>query len=86
MKCIEGWPVDDGRLVANEHTLGILKGVDDHCTCVAQAYLEDGMVIAAPPALTYGSVVVAEFGEMADNWEGAGDFWNAFDYGNVGGR
>jgi len=54
--------------VADEHTLCIVKGINDHGSGIAQANLEDRLAIPAPPALTYGSMVVAEFGKMPNDW------------------
>ena len=60
MKSVEGRSVDNSRLVADEHTLCIVEGINDHGSGIAQANLEDRLAISTPPAFTYGSMVVTE--------------------------
>ena len=85
MEGVEGRSIDNSRLVADEHTLCIIEGINDHSSGIAQANLEDRLAVSAPPAFTYGSMVVAEFGKMPNDWESARNFWNAFYSGNIGG-
>ena len=85
MEGVEGRSVDKSRLVADEHTLCIVERINHHGSGIAQANLEDRLAIPAPPAFTYGSMVVAQFGKMPNDWKSARNFWNAFYSRNIGG-
>ena len=49
MECVEGGAIDDGGLVADEHTLAVFEGVYYYCSCISEADLENGIVVFAPP-------------------------------------
>jgi hypothetical protein len=70
--------------VADEHAFAVVERVDDYGACIAQAYLEDGLMVLPPPFLADGCVVRAEGKEVSCYWEGARDFGDAFDERDVG--
>jgi hypothetical protein len=84
MKGIERWTIDDCRLVSDQHAFRVIEGVDNNCASVSKTDLEDGVPVFAPPGLADGGMIVAKFEEMPSYGEGARDFWDAFDIGDVG--
>lgn len=70
--------------MAYEDPFDIVEGVEDYCSGVAEANLEDGMTVLFPPLFADRGVVVAELQEVPKEGYGSGDFWYAFDVGYVG--
>ena len=60
MKGVQGGSINDCRLVADEHLLYIIKGVDDHRSGVAEADLEDRLIVLTPPFLADRGMVLAQ--------------------------
>lgn len=83
MEGVQRGAVDDGGLVPDEHALGVGEGVHDDGARVAEADLEDGGTELPPPGFADGGVVGAELEEVPGYGEGAGDFGDAFDVGDV---
>jgi hypothetical protein len=71
-------------LVADEHAFAVVERIDNHGAGVAQAYLEDGLMVLPPPFLADGCVVRTEGEEVSRYWEGARDFGDTFYEGDVG--
>jgi hypothetical protein len=67
MEGIQCRPVDNSRLVPDEHLLGILKRIDYDRSSVAQANLEDRLSILAPPTFAHCGMVRAQLLEMAED-------------------
>lgn len=53
MEGIQRRTVDHGRLMPQHHLLAIIKAVHDNRASVAQADLEHGLLVLAPPSLDY---------------------------------
>jgi hypothetical protein len=47
--------------VSEEHFLAVVEGVDNDGSRVSELDLEDRVLVLAPPFLTAGCVVLAEF-------------------------
>ena len=86
MERVQSWSVDNGRLVADKHAFAVIERVDDYSTGVAQSYLEDGLMVLAPPFFADRCVVRTKGEEVSCYWEGARDLRDAFDEGDVGCR
>jgi len=83
VECIEGRPVDNGGLMTDQHSLCIVEGVHHHSSSIAKADLKDADMILPPPRFTYRCMVIAEFEEVAGNWQSTRDFWYAFDVWDI---
>lgn len=53
MKRVKLRAVDDGRLVAEHHSLAIIEAVDHHGPGISESDLENGVFVFPPPFLDY---------------------------------
>jgi len=61
MKCVQLGAIYYGVLIAKEHLLAVVKGVDHHGAGVTQLDLETRVAILAPPLLTSARMVLSQF-------------------------
>lgn len=69
--------------MTDQHSLCIIEGVHHYSSSIAKADLKDAGMILPPPRFTYRCMVIAEFEEVAGNWQSTRDFGYAFDVGDI---
>jgi hypothetical protein len=65
--------------MSNQHSLGVVEGIDDNRSSIPKTDLEDAASVSAPPRLANRGMIVAKFEEVAGDGQRARNFWYAVD-------
>jgi hypothetical protein len=83
MESIEGRPINNSGLVADQHSFRIVEGVYYDGPGVSEADLEDWSSVFAPPWFTDCGMIIPEGKQVTGDGQSSGYFWDAFNVWDI---